>query len=58
MCIAEEVVQHLSTLPGAELEVVLEIQVRVAGGIDEATVRTVSENCNTLGFRSHHFERE
>lgn len=56
--IAEEVVQHLSTLPGAEVEVLLEVQIRVPDGIDEGTVRTVSESCNTLRFRSHHFEGE
>ena len=27
-------------------------------GIGDDTVRTVTENCNTLKFKSHHFERE
>lgn len=56
--IAEEVLQHLSTLPGAEVEVRLEIQVRVAGGVDDDVVRTVSENARTLKFAGAGFERE
>lgn len=56
--VAEEVVQHLSTLPGAEVEVTLEIHVRVPGGVSDDVARTVTENCNTLKFRSHGFERE
>jgi hypothetical protein len=54
--IAEEVVQHLSTLAGAEVEVTLEIQVRVPGGVKDDVVRTVTENCNTLRFKTHGFE--
>jgi predicted AAA+ superfamily ATPase len=54
--IAEEVVQHLSTLAGAEVEVTLEIQVRVPGGVKDDVVRTVTENCNTLKFKIHGFE--
>ncbi|RMH20600.1 MAG: ATP-binding protein, partial [Acidobacteria bacterium] len=54
--IAEEVIQHLSTLPGAEVEVTLEIHVRVRDGVDDDVVRTVSENCNSLRFSNHGFE--
>jgi len=56
--IAEEVIQHLSTLPGAEVEVTLEIHVRVPGGVGDDVVRTVSENARTLKFTSVGFERE
>ncbi|HJL32500.1 MAG TPA: hypothetical protein RMI62_25660, partial [Polyangiaceae bacterium LLY-WYZ-15_(1-7)] len=56
--IAEEVLQHLSTLPGADVEVTLEMQVRVRDGVEDDVVRTVTENCNTLKFKSHGFERE
>ncbi len=56
--VAEEVLQHLSTLPGAKVEVSLEIQVRVPDGLDEKVVRTVTENANTLSFNSHGFEKE
>jgi hypothetical protein len=56
--VAEEVIQHLSTLPGAEAEVTLEIRVRVPGGVKEDVIRTVQENARTLKFGSHGFERE
>ncbi|HTR43449.1 MAG TPA: tyrosine-type recombinase/integrase [Pseudomonadales bacterium] len=36
----------------------LEIQARVADGIPENVVRTVSENCKTLKFQSQGFERD
>jgi len=54
--VAEEVIQHLSTLAGAKLRVTLEIEADVAGGVPENTQRTVSENCKTLKFKSHGFE--
>jgi len=56
--VAEEVLQHLSTLPGAEVEVRMEIQIRVPGGVPDDVVRTVSENSKTLKFDSAGFERE
>ncbi len=56
--IAEEVVQHLSTLPGAEVEVSLELQIRAPGGVQDDLIRTVTENCNTLKFESFGFEEE
>lgn len=55
---AEEVIQHLSTLPGAEVEIRLEVQVRVPGGVPDDVIRTVSENARTLKFDSVGFERE
>lgn len=56
--VAEEVLQHLSVLPGAEVEVRLELQVRVPGGVTDDVMRIVTENANTLKFDSHSFERE
>jgi hypothetical protein len=56
--IAEEVVQHLSTLPGARAEVTLELRVMVDNGIEDDVVRTVTENCTVLKFGLHGFERE
>lgn len=56
--VVEEVVQHLATLPGAEVDVRLEVHVRVPGGVDESAVRTVTENCNTLKFDTSGFEGE
>jgi hypothetical protein len=54
--IAEEVLQHLTTLPGASVSVTLEIQAETPNGIPENTVRTVNENCQTLKFKDHGFE--
>lgn len=56
--VAEEVLQHLSVLPGSVVEVRLEVQVRVSQGVESDVVRTVTENANTLKFESHSFERE
>ena len=56
--VAEEVIQHLSTLPGAKAEVSLEIRIKVPDGVRDDVVRTVTENCNTLKFTSFGFERE
>jgi len=56
--IAEEILQHLSTLPNSEVEVRLEIQVRVPEGVPDDVVRTVSENARTLKFETQGFEKE
>lgn len=53
--IAEEVLQHLSTLPGAQVEVRIEIQVRVPKGIPEQARRVVGENARSLKFDSSEF---
>ncbi|MEX2120792.1 MAG: Swt1 family HEPN domain-containing protein [Pirellulales bacterium] len=54
--IAEEVVQHLTRLVGAEVEITLEIQAELPEGASEKLVRDVTENCRTLGFESFGFE--
>jgi hypothetical protein len=56
--VAEEVIQHLSTLPGAKVEVTMEIHVRVPGGVDTKTVRDVTENARALKFKDHGFTKE
>jgi hypothetical protein len=56
--IAEEVVQHLSGLVEAEVEVTLEISAKLPDGAPDHIVRTVTENCSTLHFTSHGFEEE
>jgi hypothetical protein len=56
--IAEEVVQHLSGLVGANVEVTLEISAKLPDGAPNHIVRTVTENCSTLHFTSHGFEEE
>lgn len=56
--IADEVLAHLSGLPGANVEVFLEIHAKIPGGVPEDKQRIVSENCRTIGFESHEFEEE
>ena len=54
--IAEEVIQHLTSLVGSNVEVTLEVHATVPDGVPDNTVRTVSENCKTLKFKSYGFE--
>jgi hypothetical protein len=54
--IADEVISHLEGLVGADVKITLEILVEVQEGIPENVVRIVSENCNTLKFKTHGFE--
>ena len=53
-----EIVQHLTGLPGATVEVTMEIQAKVSDGVPEDIVRTVTENCRTLRFTTQGFEEE
>ena len=48
--IVEAIVEQLTTLPGSEVRLRLEIEADVPGGLDRAKVRTLVENANTLGF--------
>ncbi len=54
--VAEEVLQNLTTLPGAIVRVTVEIEAEFPDGASADTQRDVDENCRTLGFRSHGFE--
>lgn len=56
--IAEEVVQHLSRITGAKVEITLEIQAMLPEGASEKLVRDVTENCRTLKFTAYGFEEE
>ncbi len=56
--IADEVIQHLTKLVGSDVQVTLEIQVRLQDGASEKTIRDVTENCRTLRFESFGFEEE
>jgi hypothetical protein len=48
----------LAALPGAIVDVTLEVQVRVAEGVEEDVVRTVSENATALEFKHASFEKD
>ena len=56
--IAEAIIQHLSTLPGAQVEITLEIQARLPEGVPDHVLRTVTENANFLKLRHYEFEEE
>lgn len=56
--IAEEVVQHLTALVGAQVEITLEIQAIVPGGVPDNVVRVVLENGRSLHFKDQAFEEE
>jgi len=56
--IADEVIQHLTKLVGADVEITLEIHARLPDGASDKTVRDVTENCRTLRFDSFGFEEE
>lgn len=48
--IVEAIVEQLTTLPGSEVKLRLEIEAEVPSGLERAKVRTLVENANTLGF--------
>jgi hypothetical protein len=56
--IADEVVAHIAGLVGSIVKVTLEIEAEIPSGTPEHVVRTVTENCRTLKFTSHGFEKE
>ena len=56
--VTDEVVKHLTALPGAEVEVSVEISATVSDGVNESVRRIVNENCRALKFQSHEFEDE
>jgi serine/threonine protein kinase len=45
-------------LPGAKANITLDIEVNISDGVPEDVVRTVTENCRTLKFKSQGFEQE
>jgi len=51
-------VGFLTSLVDAEVQVTLDIQVRLLDGAPEDVIRTVSENCRTLKFKNHGFDEE
>ena len=56
--IAQEVIQHLTSLVGADVEITLEIQATLPDGASEKLVRDVTENCRTLKFTDYGFEKD
>ncbi|HWD92521.1 MAG TPA: Swt1 family HEPN domain-containing protein [Verrucomicrobiae bacterium] len=56
--IADEILAHLVSQPGAEVTVTIEIDARLPQGATDQLMRTVTENSRTLKFTSHGFEQE
>ena len=54
--IAEEVIQHLTTLGRADVKLTLEIEADAPDGVPDDIQRVVTENCQTLKFATHGFE--
>jgi hypothetical protein len=52
--IVEAIVEQLTTIPGSEVAIRLEIDAEVSQGLDRAKVRTLLENATTLGFMEKH----
>ena len=56
--IAEEVVQHLSSIVGADVQITLDIQAKLPENAPDKLVRDVTENCRTLKFDDFGFEEK
>ena len=52
----EEIIQHLTSVDGANVNVSFEVHAEVSDGFSQQTVRTISENCRTLRVRDSGFE--
>ncbi|MCY4301780.1 MAG: hypothetical protein OXC68_08600 [Aestuariivita sp.] len=48
--IVEAIVEQLTTIPGGEVSLKLEIEAEISSGLDRSKVRTLLENTATLGF--------
>src|SRR5262245_24491627 len=56
--IADEIVSHLTGLMNSTVKITLEIEAEIPSGAPDQIVRTVTENCRTLKFKSQGFETE
>jgi len=55
--IAEEILQHLTTLPGSKVHVTVEIEANIPDGVPEDVQRIVNENAQALRLKAHGFEK-
>jgi hypothetical protein len=53
----EEVIGHLTTVDGSQVDISLEVNITAPNGIPSPVVRTVSENCQTLKVQSFGFDK-
>ena len=54
----KEVINHLASLPGAQVKIHLDIEAYYPNGYSEDTKRTVSENARVMGFKNPEFTGE
>lgn len=54
--LVEEVISHLTSVDDCQIEVTLEVNVKVLDGLPQPIVRTVSENCRTLKVKDFGFD--
>ena len=54
--VVEGIIEQLTTIPGATVELKLEIDADVPNGIDKSKSRTLLENASTLGFIDRELE--
>ena len=54
--VADGVLAHLTSIPGAKVKISLEIEAVAPDGFDESQIRVVSENAATLKFEQSRFE--
>lgn len=54
--VAEEIVQHLAGIVGADVEITLEIEAKLPDGATDKLVRDITKNCRTLKFTNYGFE--
>lgn len=57
-CIVEEIIQHLASIDSSELDVTIEVNFKSPRDIDQKKIRTVTENCKSLGVTEYGFEEE
>lgn len=54
--IEQEIIKHLTDLPGAEVEVTIQINAKLPHGFTTELMRVISENSRTLKFRNSDFD--
>ena len=52
----DEIINHLTAISGAEVEIKLIVDANIPEGTPQAIVRTVTENCKTLRVEDFGFD--
>ncbi|HEX2909862.1 MAG TPA: DUF499 domain-containing protein [Chloroflexia bacterium] len=56
--VASEIIQHLTSLLGADVKITLEIEANIPTGVPTKIVTTITENAKALKFKEAEFEHE